>query len=151
MFLMRMERQIEKFYAAWSPSLLAFCCLLLGEGSDAERTVVEAFQAYLGRGLDLDFGRLPAFLFIFAIDAAKRAAFPATPETAEARRLQDAVVLLPWRERAVFALRSTMGLDDMVVGEIVEIPVQEVRRIWMRALFRLRELLPKDFSPGRKT
>jgi hypothetical protein len=44
-----------------------------------------------------------------------------------------------------------MGLDDMAVGEIVEIPVQEVRRIWMSAVFRLRELLPKDFSPGRKT
>jgi|SRR5579885_2505414 len=148
---MRSERQIEKFYAAWSPRLLAFCCLLLGEGSDAERTVVEAFQAYLSRGLDLDFVGPPAFLFIFAMDAAKRAAIPATPEPAEARRLQDAVVLLPWRERAVFALRSAMGLDDMVVGEIAEIPVQEVRRIWMSAMFRLRKLLPKDFFPGRKT
>lgn len=151
MFPMGMERQIEKFYATWSPQVLAFCCLLLGEGSEAERTTVEAFQAYLSRGLDLDFGACPTFLFIFAIDAVKRAAMPAKPESAEARRLQDAVVLLPWRERAVFALRSVMRLDDMVISEIAEVPFREVPRIWMNALSRLRELLHKDFFSGRKT
>jgi hypothetical protein len=36
MFRMRLEKQIEKFYAKWSPALLAFCCLLLGEGSEAD-------------------------------------------------------------------------------------------------------------------
>jgi hypothetical protein len=44
---------------------------LLGEGSEAEQTTVEAFHAYLSRGLDLDVSGLPAFLFLFAIDAAK--------------------------------------------------------------------------------
>ena len=77
MFPMRMERQIEKFYAAWSPRVLAFCCLLLSEGSEAERTTVEAFQAYLSRGLDLDFVACPTFLFIFAMDAVKREGAPA--------------------------------------------------------------------------
>ncbi len=151
MFPMRLEQQIEKFYAAWSPSLLAFCCLLLGEGTEAERSSVEAFHAYLSRGLDLDIVRLPSLLFVFALDAAKKAAIPMTPETAEARRLQDAVILLPWRERSVFALRSALRLDDMVISEIAEIPIQEVRRIWMNALFRLRKLLHKDFFSGRKT
>lgn len=146
-----MERQIQKFYANWSSSVLAFCCALPGEGSEAERVVVDAFQAYLSRGLDLDFAGLPTFLFIFAIDAAKRTAIPKATERAEARRLEDAVVLLPWRERTVFALRSVMGLDDMTTSESVEIPVQEVRKVWMNAMFRLRELLPKDFLSGRKT
>jgi len=38
----------------------------------------------------------------------------------------------------------------MTISEIVEIPVQEVRRVWMNALIRLRELLPKDVLQGRK-
>jgi hypothetical protein len=151
MFLMRMERQIDKFYAAWSPSVLAFCCLLLGEGTESERSSVEAFHAYLSRGLDLDVVSLPSLLFVFALDAAKRLAIPMTPETTGVQRLQDAVVLLPWRERSVFALRSALGLDDMVISEVVEIPIGEVRKIWTSALFRLRELLHKDFFSGRKT
>jgi hypothetical protein len=151
MFLMHMEQQIEKFYAAWSPSVLAFCCLLLGEGTEAERSSVEAFHAYLSRGLDLDVASLPSLLFMFALDAAKRAAVPMTPESTEARRLQDAVVLLPWRERSVFALRSVLRLDDIVISEIVEVPIREVRGVWMKALLRLRQLLHKDFFSGRKT
>jgi len=63
--------------------------------------------------------------------------------------MQDGVALLPWKERAVFSLRSVMSLDDMTISEIVEIPIREVRRIWMNSLVRLRELLPRDFFPGR--
>jgi len=35
---MSMEKQIQKSYGKWGPGVLAFCCLLLGEGSDAERS-----------------------------------------------------------------------------------------------------------------
>jgi len=146
---MRTERQIEKFYAKWSPAVLAFCCLLLGEGADAERSAVEGFQAYLSRGLDLDLVQLPTLLFLFALDAAKRTAVATPARASEPRRLQDAVVVLPWRERAVFGLRSAIGLDDMTISEIVEIPIREVQGIWMKALFRLRELLNKEFFSGR--
>ena len=150
MFRMRFEKQIEKFYAKWSPALLAFCCLLLGEGSEAEQTTVEAFHAYLSRGLDLDVSGLPAFLFLFAIDAAKRTTVPGTARVEPVRRLEQAVVLLPLKERSVFALRSVVHLDDMAISEVVEIPVREVQRVWMSALLRLRQLLHKDFFSGRK-
>ena len=122
---MRFERKIEKFYAAWSPSVLALCCLLLGEGADAERTTADAFQAYLSRGLELDLWQLPALLLIYALDAAKRNA-PATPlEAKETPRLQEAVALLPWKERAVFALRSAMGFDDMTISELWRFPFKK--------------------------
>ena len=146
---MRMEKQTQKFYGTWSPGVLAFCCLLLGEGSDAEGSAVEAFQAYLSRGLDLEFVQLPTLLFLFALEAAKRSAAATPVVTSGVRRLQDGVALLPWKERAVFSLRSVMSLDDMTISEIVEIPIREVRRIWMNSLVRLRELLPRDFFPGR--
>ena len=145
---MRLERKIKRFYATWSPTVLAFACLLLGEGVDAERTTVEAFQAYVSRGLDLDVLQLPVLLLIYALDAARKTSLPAA--SGEPRRMEEAVVLLPWKERAVFGLRGAMGRDDMTISEIVEIPVQEVRRVWMNALIRLRELLPKDVLQGRK-
>jgi DNA-directed RNA polymerase specialized sigma24 family protein len=148
---MHTEREIREFYAKWSPHVLALSCLLLGEGSEAERTAGEAFQAYLSRGLDLDVVQLPALLFVFALDAAKGAAAAMPPLMTRAQRLQEAVVLLLWKERSVFALRSAMRFDDMTIGEIAEIPVREVRKIWTSALFRLRELLHKDFFSGRKT
>jgi hypothetical protein len=146
---MRMERKIKKFYSTWSPSVFAFACLLLGEGVDAERTTAEAFQAYLSRGLDLDALQLPVLLLIYALDAARQT--ESASAHSETHNLRGAVLLLPWKERAVFALRSTMGLDDMTISEIVEVPVQEIRKFWMNALFRLRELLPKDSLQGRKT
>jgi DNA-directed RNA polymerase specialized sigma24 family protein len=130
-----MERQIQNFYTKWSPGVLAFCCLLVGEGTEAERTAVEAFQAYMSRNLELDLVQLPSLLFMFALDAAKSSATIRSAEMSEVRTLQDAVVLLPWKERSVFALRSAMGLDDMLISEIVEVPFRDVRRIWMKALF----------------
>lgn len=148
---MHTEREIRKFYAKWSPRVLAFSCLLLGEESEAERTVGEAFQAYLSRGLDLDVVQLPTLLFVFALDAAKGAAEAMPPLMTRARRLREAVVLLPWKERSVFALRSAIRFDDLTIGDIAEIPVREVRRIWISALFHLRELLHKDCLSGRKT
>ena len=146
---MRMEKQIQKFYRKWSPGVLAFCCLLLGEGSNAERSAVEAFQAYLSRGLELEFVQLPTLLFLFALEAAKGSAAATPMASIGVSRLQDGVALLPRKERAVFSLRSAMDLDDLTISEIVEIPIREVRRIWMNSLVRLRELLPRDFSPGR--
>ena len=146
---MRMEKQIQKFYGKWSPGVLAFCCLLLGEGSDAERSAVEAFQAYLSRGWISSSCSCPHCWFLFALEAAKRSAAATPVVTSGVRRLQDGVALLPWKERVVFSLRSVMSLDDMTISEIVEIPIREVRRIWMNSLVRLRELLPRDFFPGR--
>jgi DNA-directed RNA polymerase specialized sigma24 family protein len=93
--------------------------------------------------------QLPALLLIYALDAARQTG--SASAQSGAHTLRDAVLLLPWKERAVFALRSTMGLDDMTISEIVEVPVQEIRKFWMNALFRLRELLPKDSLQGRKT
>jgi len=97
MSFMRMEKQIQKFYGKCSPGVLAFCCLLLGEGSDAERSAVEAFQAYLSRGLDLEFAQLPTLLFLFALEAAKRSAVGTPAVTSGVRRMQDGVALLPWK------------------------------------------------------
>jgi hypothetical protein len=147
---MQTEKHIHKFYARWSPALLAFCQLLVDQDADAERSVIEAFQAYASRDLDFDLMVLPALLFTFALDGAKKGGIPLRAKTPETKTLRQALVQLPWKERAVFALRSVLGLEEELVGEIVEIPMQEVRRIWMKALLQLREALPREFL-ARKT
>jgi hypothetical protein len=147
---MHTEREVRRFYAKWSPRVLAFSCLLLGEGSETERTVGEAFQAYLSRGLELDVVQHPTLLFVFALDAAKGAAVAMPPLTTPVQRLQEAVVLLPWKERSVFALRSGMRFDDMTIGEIAEIPVREVGKIWIRACSICANYCTKIFSQGER-
>lgn len=142
---MQTEKRMRKFYMRWSPLLLAFCQLLLEQDADAERSVLEAFQAYASHGLEFDLVLLPALLFTFALDSAKKGRIPMRTQTTEIKTLRHALVQLPWKERAVFALRSVMGLEEELVGEIVEIPMQEVRRIWMKALLQMREVLPREF------
>lgn len=144
-----MEQQIARFYKKWCPAVLAFCYLLLGKGAEAEQATVEAFTVYLRHELELDLTGLPTFLFLFAMDAAKRSVRSEKPESAKPGSLEEAVAVLPWKERSVFALRSVLRMDDMAIGEIVEIPVREVRKLWMSALYQLRELLPKGFFSGR--
>jgi DNA-directed RNA polymerase specialized sigma24 family protein len=67
----------------------------------------------------------------------------------ETKTLREALGQFSSVQRAVSVLRSVLGLEEELVGEIVEIPMQEVRRIGMKALIELREVLPREFSPGR--
>jgi hypothetical protein len=144
---MQTEKRIRKFYARWSPPLLAFCQLLVDQDADAERSVIEAFQTYASHGLDFDLLVLPALLFTVALDSVKKGEIPIQGKSTGTKTLREALVRLPWKERAVFVLRSVLGLEEELVGEIVEIPMQEVRRIWMKALLKLREVLPREFFP----
>lgn len=129
---------------------MAFCQLLVDQDADAERSVIEAFQAYASLGLDFDLMVLPALLFTFALDGAKKREISVQAKSPGTKTLRQALVQLPWKERAVFALRSVLGFEEELVGEIVEVPMQEVRRIWMKALLQLRKALPKEFFPRRQ-
>jgi DNA-directed RNA polymerase specialized sigma24 family protein len=118
-----------------------------GSGTDDGRSVSGVFEPRLGTRR----------LAIAGTSSHLRPGFGKTKCAADATRSKgntqaaEAVAFLPWKERAVFALRSMLGFDDMTTSEVVEIPIQEVRSTWMKALFRLRELLPKEFFKGRKT
>lgn len=118
--------------------------MLFGDQGEAEKATEEAFHAYVERDLTLEWAGIPAFLFMCALDRAKN---PALERTAapHALRLEDAIFSLPVKDRAVFILRNIMELEKFVVGEIAEIAVNEVRRIWMRSLRCVRELLTKDY------
>lgn len=131
---------IEGFYQRWSPLALAFARHLFGDERQAELALEQAFQGYVERELPLDEPGTPAFLFVFVLDRARRDATERIPTTNNAT-LPEALLGLPLLERAVFILRSVMDWDEWLVGEIVELPIQEVRRRWLEALKRLRALM----------
>ncbi len=138
------KRGVHRFYQRWSPRVFAFCRLLFGDEAEAGKAVKEAFHAYFERDLPLDWAGLPTFLFVFALDGAKNRVQERTG-TAEGLQFEEALLFLPIRDRAVFILRNVMDLEEVVVGEIVEIPAHEVRKRWMRSLMRMRELQAKDY------
>ena len=99
--------------------------------------------------LELVLTRVPAFLFMFALDHAKSVNGSVVTGSAKPSNLKEALLLLPFRERSVFVLRSVLQMDEALVGEIVEIPLREVRKVWMKALSRIRDVLPSDFFRGK--
>src|SRR5262249_52017867 len=59
--------------------------------------------------------------------------------------LLDAVARLPYKQRAVLALRYWADLPEAEIAEIVEIRPATVRSIAVRALARLKKELPNDY------
>lgn len=142
------KRAVRRFYRQWSPRVFAFCRLLFGDEAQAENATQTAFQGYLERDLPLEWVGIPAFLFMFALDHARNGMPPRTTAP-QALRLEDAILALPVKDRAVFILRNIMDFEEFVVGEIAEIPVNEVRRRLVRSLRCVRELLTKDYFKER--
>lgn len=145
----RTEKEVHKFYAKWGPKLCGFCRLLLGDDAQAEKAMEQGFLDYVTRDLEVDCDGMPTLLFTFALDAARKSWSSNGEAPVKTNQLNQAILSLPIAERAVFILRSVMGLDEEVVGEIVEIPFQDVRKRWMGSLRHIRTLLSEDFFKER--
>lgn len=138
--------------------LLAFCRRLLGDATEAEDKVQEAFMRAF-RHLDrFDASRrFGSWLYRIAqnacVDAlrARREWAPldevdppgrAAPLTAEASpALTRAVSELPARQRAVVHLKYTLGLDALEIAERLDMTPGNVRVVLHRAIKTLREAL----------
>lgn len=135
---------IQNFYQRWSPRVYGFCCLLIGDETSAEAVTAGAFRAYTGRGLELDLAKLPEELLALAWDLSKQSTTRATKLNVNSEKLNEAILLLPLEERAVFILRSVMVIDELDAGSILGLPVAALRRTWFRAMLELRKLLPAN-------
>ncbi len=136
-------QSIEGFYQRWSPRAFAFARHMFGDDAGAEHALQEAFRAYAERDLPSDQPEIPAFLFLFVLDGARKSA-PQRTITTENPTLPEALLGIPVIDRAVFILRSVMDWDELLVGEIVELPVHEVRKRWIQALRAIRALMKKQ-------
>lgn len=141
---------VENFYRRWSPRVFGFSSLLLGNQSSAEAVTAGAFLAYAERDLELDLVHLPDELMSLAWDLCKPMAVETeTNLSASSGKLNNALLLLPAEERAVFILRNVMAMDELDAGSILGLSLAALRRAWFRAMLELRKLLPANFHKER--
>ncbi|HJY87245.1 MAG TPA: response regulator [Candidatus Acidoferrales bacterium] len=138
--------EIKVFYDRWKASVFRFCCLFLGYRDLAGECTCEAFLNYLREKLVLQTSALPARLMGFALAAVKRRSVlaPETPSPSLAQKVR----CIPSDERAVFIMRSVLGLDDSSVALATALPVERMRGLWLRSLLNLRAMLPRGFFEG---
>lgn len=139
------ETDIHDFYRRWSPQVFAFCRLFLGDHPNSREATKAAFLAYVERDLELGFQKIPDDLLRFAWEASKRYGEPRPSPITPPRDLAEAILWLPFEDRAVFIFSSVMGLNELDAGTVLEWPVQKVREKRTRAWLGLRQLLPASF------
>ncbi len=138
-------REFNVFYERWNTSVFRFCCLFLGCQDLASECTCEAFSDYLREKSVLQTSTLPPRLMGLALAAVKRRAANISQANRSGQSLPEKVLCIPCDQRAVFILRSVLGMSDSSVALATSLPVQRVRGLWLQSLFRLRELLPRKF------
>ncbi len=141
----RQAHEIKVFYDRWKTSVFRFCCLFLGCKDLASECTCEAFLNYLREKLALQTSALPSHLMGFALAAVERRSVRAARANGPSRNLPETLLCIPCDQRAVFILRSVLGMSDLSVAAATGFPVERMRRLWRRSLFSLRAMLPRKF------
>ena len=140
---------VQVFYELWKVSVFTFCRLFLGDEDAAGESASRAFLSYIRKGNPLDSGELPPQLVGEAIAAVKDRCATAPKANGGCRTLAEAILVLPCEQRAVFILRSVLGCGVELISVVIRMPVEQVRKVYLAALLRLRELLPRSFFEER--
>jgi DNA-directed RNA polymerase specialized sigma24 family protein len=138
-------QQVEAFYKRWSPDVFVFCRLFLGNEPTAELLTSEAFlNFYRTSSLMPTSGEVPPQL----VGAAFQAMQPCQPELDIAppnSALEKCILLLDCQQRAAFIMRNVLGMTWPGVASAMKLSVEQVKQHWLKAMLRLRDLLPRDF------
>src|SRR5581483_1021536 len=59
--------------------------------------------------------------------------------------LEKSILRLDCKQRAVFIMRNVLGMTWTGVATAMNLSAEEVRQLWLKGMFRVRELLPRDF------
>lgn len=137
--------EIKAFYDRWNPSVFRFCCLFLGYRDLAAECAAEAFLSYLREKHVLQTGALPSRLMALALAAVQRCSAHASQAIPPSEELPAKVLRIPSDQRAVFIMRSVLGMADSSVALAIGVPVESMRRLWRRSLLNLRKILPTGF------
>ena len=139
-------QEIESFCNRWKHPVFGFCHIFLGSEGAAEESTSLAFVDYFrehDRAFDMD--ALPPALLEAAFCAVRKRCHAVRKTSGCKETLEEAVLVLPCNQRAVFILRTVLGLDAEVASKIMGLSSGEIVTTWMAALLRLRTLLPKRF------
>jgi len=141
--------EVKVFYDRWKSSVFRFCCFFLGYKDLANECTREAFASYLREKLVLQSSALSPRLMGFALAAVKRRALPVSQANPRGQSLREKILCIPGDQRAVFILRSVLGLADSSVALATGLPVERMRSLWLSSVFHLREMLPRrSFERG---
>jgi hypothetical protein len=137
--------EIKVFYDRWKASVLRFCCLFLGRKDLGAECTGEAFLNYLREEPALQTSALPSHLMRLALAAVKRRSALVSQANLPGQSLRENLLRIPCEQRAVFIMRSVLGMSDSSVALATELPMERMRGLWRRSLFNLREMLPREF------
>lgn len=134
----------EQFYQRWSGDVFALCRLFLGDDYQAEKVMLRTFLAFYheARELRVD-GELSPDLV--------RIALREMPCTTGARRegpgaqFENCILALQCQQRAVFILRNVLRMGWPVIVQAINLPLEQIRELWLKGMLTVRELLPRDF------
>lgn len=139
--------EAEEFCNRWKKDVFAFCRMLLGDGTAAEAVACEALVAFCHEGglrMSPPHEVLPRLLKLAmrATEKYRKGDFQASPSMS---RLEKAIQQLPSTERAVVIMRNLMHLDWGALALGTDLSRTEAHKVWVHAIFRLNELLQRDF------
>lgn len=132
-------REFRKFYERWSSQVFTFCNLLCGDRARAELCTEQVFMLFFQsadcNALD-SYSEIPNALLRFAFDIAE--VHCQEPLRAEVQSRAQALLALPFRDRAVFILISVLGLRRSAAAVALEMSKEQLRRRWLNAALQLR-------------
>jgi DNA-directed RNA polymerase specialized sigma24 family protein len=137
--------ETEAFYKRWGPDVFVFCRLFLGDEQLAEAASSKAFVEFYRQSGDLSVaGEVPSRLIGLA--------FQAMQPCREGPRLdkdngtlENCILRLSCRQRAVFIMRNVMGMSWPGVAAATSLSAEDARQAWLRGMLTVRDLLPRDF------
>lgn len=138
-------REVEAFYKRWGPAVFDFCRLFLGDRRRAETVCGKAFlDFYRESGQLLTTGEIPWPLVLLAYQAMQPCR-PGPSASTQERTLENCILRLDCRERAVFIMRNVLGMTWSNVASASNSSTEQVQEFWLRGMLKVRNLLPRDF------
>jgi hypothetical protein len=135
----RKLREFRECYDQWSSQVFTFCRLLCGERERAELCTEQVFMLFFQSAdcIVLDsYSEIPVALLRFAFEITE--IHCQEPMRAEAQSRAQALLALPFRDRAVFILISVMGLRRSAAAVALGMGKEQLRRRWLDAALHLR-------------
>lgn len=136
-------REFQDFYRLWRRPVFAFCLLTCGDRTQAEWLTEETFAWYfrradfvaLRRSAHIPVGLLRSAADLASNDGSRRL-------RAASSRFNQAVLELPFKERASFILVSVLSVPPSAAAVALRLSSSQLASCWLRAVFELRARWP---------
>jgi hypothetical protein len=138
----------EEYLVARGGALVRIARLLAADDRRADRLVRDALVRAYGRWNVIVKTERPDVLLRRRLVEAQRWRRPSPPDEAGPDPMWPHIAGMPWRERAVLALRHYEDLDDAVIAEIVDCSPAAVRGHARRAVAALSVAAGEPVGPG---